>query len=129
VKILTLGQKIILSGYKISYVADAVVYHSHSYSIWQEFKRYFDIGVFHKCESWILTKFGKAEGEGVKYIKSELNYLKTHKKWLLFPEFVLRNMMKYLGYKLGNKYHLLPRSFVKKVSMHRLWWEKYNNKL
>jgi rhamnosyltransferase len=53
------GASMILSGYKLAYVAEAKVYHSHSYTLWQEFKRYFDIGVFHKSESWILDSFGK----------------------------------------------------------------------
>ena len=48
------GAKMILSDYKLAYVGDAKVYHSHSYTVVQEFKRYFDIGVFHKCEEWIL---------------------------------------------------------------------------
>ena len=30
-----------------------------------EIKRYFDIGVFHKSENWILDSFGKAEGEAI----------------------------------------------------------------
>jgi len=94
------GAKMILSGYSLAYVADAKVYHSHSYAILQEFRRYFDIGVFHKCESWILESFGKAEGEGMKYIKSEIKYLLSTGSWYLIPEFFVRNCMKYLGYKL-----------------------------
>ncbi|HCN6643284.1 TPA: glycosyltransferase family 2 protein, partial [Escherichia coli] len=45
--------KAVQAGYKIAYVADAVVCHSHNYSPIEEFKRYFDIGVFHTDESWI----------------------------------------------------------------------------
>lgn len=118
------GAKMILSDYKLAYVADAKVYHSHSYTVMQEFKRYFDIGVFHKCEDWILQKFGKAEGEGLKYIKSEVNYLHKKGAWHLFPEFFVRNGMKYLGYKLGQKYEKLPKWMIKKMSMHHRWWDK-----
>ena len=35
--------KMLKFGYKIAYAADAMVKHSHSYSLWQEFQRYFDI--------------------------------------------------------------------------------------
>lgn len=118
------GAKMILSGYSLAYVADAKVYHSHSYTVLQEFKRYFDIGVFHKCESWILESFGKAEGEGMKYIKSEIKYLLSNGVWYLIPEFFARNGMKYLGYKLGQKYEKLPMWLVKKMSMHHRWWDK-----
>jgi len=118
------GAKIILAGYKIVYTNEAKVYHSHSYTVWEEFKRYFDIGVFHKCENWILESFGKAEGEGMKYIKSEIKYLLNNGAWYLFFEWFIRNGMKYLGYKLGQKYEKLPKWIIKKFSMHHRWWDK-----
>lgn len=118
------GAKMILNNYKLAYVAEAKVYHSHSYTVWQEFKRYFDIGVFHKCESWILQHCGKAEGEGMKYIKSEANYLFKNDAWYLLPEFFVRNGMKYFGYKLGQKYEKLPKWVIKKISMHHKWWNR-----
>lgn len=117
------GARLLLAGHKIAYVAEAKVYHSHSYTVFQEFKRYFDIGVFHQCENWILEEFGKAEGEGRKYIKSEIRYLLNHGAWYLLPEFFLRNVMKYLGYKLGYKYQKLPIWMIKKMSMHHRWWK------
>ena len=125
------GAKMLLAGYNLAYVADAKVYHSHSYTIFEEFKRYFDIGAFHKCEDWILKEFGKAEGEGMKYVKSEFKYLLNKGAWYLIPEFFMRNGMKYLGYKLGQKYEKLPKWLLKKLSMHNKWWEqrlssKYN---
>jgi len=118
------GAKMILDGYSLGYVSEAKVYHSHSYTVWQEFKRYFDIGVFHKSESWILKAFGKAEGEGMRYIKSEIKYLLHHKAWYFLPEFFIRNGMKYTGYKLGQKYEKLPMWMIKKISMHHRWWDK-----
>lgn len=121
------GAKMILAGYSIAYAADAKVYHSHDYTIWQEFKRYFDIGVFHNSESWILHEFGKAEGEGMKYIRSELQYLLANNNWHLIPEFFIRNGMKYLGYKLGQKYKSLPDWLIVKISMHYKWFSKTDN--
>ncbi len=118
------GSKILLKGYALAYCSDAKVYHSHSYTIIEEFRRYFDIGVFHKSENWILKTFGKAEGEGGKYIKSEFNYLLKQHAYHRIPEFFIRNGMKYMGYKLGQNYNCLPLKLVKKLSMHRLWWDK-----
>ncbi len=118
------GAKMILAGYSLVYTNEARVYHSHSYSVWEEFKRYFDIGVFHRSEIWILDSFGKAEGEGKKYIRSEVNYLLSAGAWYLLPEFFIRNGMKYFGYKLGYKYDKLPLGVVKKLSMHTRWWNK-----
>ena len=119
------GSKLILANYSLAYCAEAKVYHSHSYSITQELKRYFDIGVFHGKEKWILDAFGKPEGEGGKYVKSEFKYLQKHNAYHRIPEFFIRNGMKYLGYKLGQNYKHLPLSMVKKLSMNHLWWEKH----
>ena len=84
-----LEQNFILSGYTLAYVGEAKVYHSHSYTVWEEFKRYFDIGVFHQRENWILNSFGKAEGEGAKYVKSELKFLLKNNAWYLVPEWFI----------------------------------------
>jgi len=115
--------KILKAGYKIAYVPEAKVYHSHSYTIWQDFKRYFDIGVFHRCENWILEEFGKAEGEGLKYIKSEFKFILKEKAWIKIPEFLIRNFMKFIGYKLGYYHHFFHISLKKKFSMHSSWWD------
>ena len=62
------GARMLLAGYTLAYVSDAMVYHSHNYTVFQEFKRYFDIGVFHKKERWILEAFGNAEGTGLRHL-------------------------------------------------------------
>lgn len=93
--------KMLIAGYKIGYCAEAKVYHSHTFSVWEEFKRYREIGRFYRQENWLLDTFGKAEGEGLKFVKSQVKYLLDNGKWYLLPELVVRNGMKYLGYKLG----------------------------
>ena len=117
------GARLILEGYALAYNDKAKVYHSHSYTCKQEFKRYFDIGVFHKKEQWILDTFGKAEGEGMKYIKSEFNYLLENHAYLLIPEFFIRNALKYVGYKLGRHYQYIPQRLFPILSMHKNWWK------
>ena len=39
--------KMLVSGWRIAYCADAQVFHSHDYSFLDDFKHYLDIGVFH----------------------------------------------------------------------------------
>ena len=118
------GAKILLADYALAYCSNAKVYHSHSYTLIEEFKRYFDIGVFHKRESWMIETFGKAEGEGGKYVKSEFYYLLKHHAYHRIPEFFIRNGLKYIGYKLGQNYKYLPLGLIKKLSLHHLWWNK-----
>jgi rhamnosyltransferase len=50
--------RMLLNGWKIAYVAGASVYHSHEYSAREEFRRYFDIGVLHAREAWLVREFG-----------------------------------------------------------------------
>jgi rhamnosyltransferase len=94
--------KMLQQGYNIAYQADAIVYHSHSYSLSQEFKRYFDMGKFHTQEQWILDDFGKAEGEGKKFVISEIKYLVKNGNFYLLPLMVIRTAFKFLGYKIGS---------------------------
>ncbi len=110
--------KMLKQGYHIAYVAEATVYHSHNYSLRQEFKRYFDLGVFLKKEQWILEEFGKPEGEGLRFIRSELSFLMQNEFPRYVPMSLLRTAAKGVGYRLGHFYRYLPRWVVQRASMH-----------
>ena len=114
--------KMVLAGWKVAYCADAKVYHSHNYTIMQEFRRYFDTGVFHAEEPWIRKSFGVAEGEGKRFVLSEVCYL-LHHKFLLLPEMIARDGMKFLGYRLGIKEKSLSNGLKRKISMNPRYWE------
>lgn len=114
--------KMLLKNWSVAYCADAKVYHSHDYTIWQEFKRYFDIGVFHARESWIRKRFGAAEGEGKKFVISEVKCL-VKKNPLLLIEMIARDGMKFLGYRLGLNEKSLSKDFKRKISMGRGFWK------
>lgn len=113
--------KSVLAGYKVAYVSDAVARHSHNYSPLEEFKRYFDIGVFHADEYWIRERFGGAGGEGKRFIFSELRFL-LKENFTYIPVALVNNFMKITGYKLGQNYKRIPRSIVKFFSMHKRYW-------
>lgn len=116
-----LAAKIIQAGYKVAYCADAAVRHSHNYTPWDEFRRYFDIGVFHACEPWIQQQFGGAAGEGARFVKSELRYLwRSAPLWI--PRALLTTACKFLGYKLGRNYKKLPKSWRPVLSMYKSYW-------
>ena len=92
--------RMLMAGWKVAYASDAVCRHSHNYTLLEEFRRYFDQGVFHAREAWIRQNFGGAGGEGLRYVKSELSYLGLSRlhQW---PAALLRNACKLLAYKLG----------------------------
>jgi rhamnosyltransferase len=113
--------KMLLAGYKIAYVAEACASHSHSYTVLQEFKRYFDIGVLHSRESWLLDEFGRTGGEGRRFVLSEMRYL-LKRNALLIPSAILRTAIKYTGYRLGLLEASLPQAVKPHLSMHGSYW-------
>nr|AIA91693.1 CAZy families GT2 protein [uncultured Tolumonas sp.] len=82
----------------------------------QEFKRYFDTGVFHSKESWILEAFGQAESEGLKFVVDELKYFLLHKPSII-PQVIIRDGFKFIGYQLGAHEKLLPAFLKTKFGM------------
>lgn len=110
--------KLLLAGYKVAYAADARVYHSHAYTLMQEFRRYFDMGVFHSRESWLRRRLGGADGEGVKFVASELGYLFKFAVWQI-PEALLRTMFRYAGFRLGLLEKRLPLFLKKRLAMNK----------
>jgi rhamnosyltransferase len=114
--------KLLLSGWKIAYVAEAQVYHSHGYTWSQDFRRHFDVGVLHAREPWLLKKFGGAGDEGSRFVQSELHYLwRNHKTSI--PSALIRTALKLLGYRLGKNESKLSLRWKRKLSMHHGFWK------
>lgn len=114
--------KMLMQGWKVAYAGDAQCRHSHNYSLMEEFKRYFDMGVFHAREPWIRENFGGAGGEGLRYVKSELSFLGLG-RFYLWPSAIVRNAVKLAGYKLGQQDARLPISLKRKLGMYRRYWD------
>lgn len=97
-----IAARLLMQGWRVAYAAEAEVYHSHNYSVWQEFNRYREMGRFHGKEKWIRENFGEAEGNGKKFVMEELKCICRHNVCLI-PEMIFRDFAKLLGYKLGIK--------------------------
>jgi rhamnosyltransferase len=118
---MSVAARLLMAGKRVAYVADACAYHSHNYSVMQEFRRYFDTGVFHARSPWLLAEFGSAGGEGLRFVRSELAYLWRHAPWWI-PSAVLRTAAKWCGYRLGRLESLWPLWFKRWCSMHLGYW-------
>ncbi len=116
--------RMLLKGYAVNYVADAQAWHSHDYSIAEEFRRYFDIGVFYSREAWIGERFGKAGGEGGRFVRSELAALLQARQALRIPGAVARSAAKLIGYRLGHMESSLPLGIKRRVSMFPGYWRQ-----
>jgi rhamnosyltransferase len=116
-----LAARLLQQGHAIRYEAQALVYHSHNYSLTSEFARYFDTGVFHHDENWMIQNYGKAGREGLRFLKSEIRFLLHHAPWRL-PEALVRTTLKALAYRLGRSHMRLPVGLKKQLSMHKGFW-------
>jgi rhamnosyltransferase len=116
------GLRMLLAGWSVSYCATALVRHSHDYSVFQDMQRYFDFGVLHAQLPELLRELGEPEGDGLRFVTSELRYMTTAAPWLL-PEAVVRNAAKYLGYRLGRVFRKLPNSTRRRLSMTAGYWD------
>lgn len=113
--------RLLKAGFAKAYVADACVHHSHSYSMSEDFRRYFDVGVFHAMNSWLTEEFGRSEGEGFRFVKSELKHLARHAPFMI-PAALVRTFVKYAGYRLGKLERFFSPGIKRKLSASPYYW-------
>ena len=113
--------RLTLAGWKTAYVADAKVRHSHNYSVGEEFQRYFDIGVLHSKEPWLLIEFGKVTGEGWRFVTSEIKALWPRYASMI-PGTILRTFLKLVAYRLGRVSRRLGRWLPRRLSQQKQYW-------
>lgn len=113
--------KAIKLNYKIAYVAQACVLHSHNYTCKQQFQRNFDLGVSQADHPEVFEGI-PSESEGIKSVKATAAYLKSQKKGMLIPKLVIYSGSKYIGYLLGKHYKKLPKKWILSFTMNREYW-------
>lgn len=114
--------KMLLKGWQIAYQGSAQCHHSHNYSLIEEARRYFDIGVFFAQQEWVKKELGSPQGEGMRFIKSEFRYLLSHAPiWI--PNALIRNFLKLSFFELGKREKSLSINLKRKLSMHKRYWK------
>lgn len=114
--------RLIQRGHKVAYVAEAVVEHSHSYSLWDEFRRYFDTGYVRAENPWVQNLVGHAEGRGKEYFFKFVKQLLITKPWLI-PYAIINTFVKLLGYRVGFWSFNAPKCWKKMLSGQRYYWD------
>ena len=109
------------AGYKVAYVAEARVVHSHNYTNKQQFHRNFDLGV---SQAQYPEIFGNvaSESEGKKMVLKTAGYLARNGMAGKVPYLFLQTVCKYAGYLLGKHYKSLPHSWVVAFSDNKDYW-------
>lgn len=114
--------KLLKEGFKIAYVSDSIVKHSHNYSLIKEFKRYFDTGYVRSEYPWVTKLVGEAETRGGRLVKGLLEKTAKEKPWLL-PYAVLSSLIKWAGYRIGYFGTGLPLWMKKILSEQSYYWD------
>ena len=70
----------------------------------------------------LMRNFGDAEGEGARFVASELRYVAANAP-LLLPLVPVRNAAKYAGYRLGRGFRRLPNGLCRRLSMTKVFWD------
>jgi rhamnosyltransferase len=108
-------------GYKVAYAPDAVVKHSHRYTLWQEFQRYFDTGYVRAQNPVIQQLAGQAERRGVGFLTGLVNRL-WREQPLSIPYALLQSGVKWLGYRTGFLGVRLPLCLKRRLSQQAYYW-------
>ena len=115
------GKAVMEDDYAIAYVADAKVIHSHNYNCTQQFKRNFDLAVSQADHPEVFGGI-HSESEGIRLVKQTARYLsQQHRPWLI-PGMFVKSGFKYMGYRMGKVYSMLPRWLILKCTMNREYW-------
>ncbi len=116
---------LIQKDFKIAYVAEAQVIHSHNYNAAEQFHRNFDLAVSQVDNPQIFSGI-RSEKEGIRLVLGTAKHLwKVKKPWLLFPLFTT-SAGKILGFKFGQNYHRLSHRFLLKCTMNPAYWRNVN---
>jgi len=119
--------ELLINGYKVAYVSEAVVTHSHKYTLLQEFQRMFDTGYVRAEKPWIQDAVGHASKRGSEYFRALIKKLTIEKPYLI-PYAFVHTAIKYLGYKAGYYSINFPSWFKKLCSEQKYYWNsKYYN--
>ena len=95
--------KLLHRGQRIAYVAEAIVRHSHNYTLRQEFSRHVDIGATRQGNQELLAICGSDNQRGKAYIRALLTELWQHAPCQI-PYALLQTATKYAGYQLGRSF-------------------------
>jgi rhamnosyltransferase len=113
--------RLLRRGYQVAYVADAVVQHSHDYSLAQDFRRYFDTGYGRRMYQHLYPEV--TEGPRARAYAGVMMSRVLRQRPLLLPYAVLKLLAQGAGYTLGRMGHKLPLAVCRAFSAQDFYWD------
>lgn len=108
-----IASKLVENGEQIGYCSKAKVFHTHHYTILDEYKRYILIGKFQEEYKHELRKYHSLNREGMKLVVNEIIFLTRNMKFNLIFSSLVRNFSKFLGIKIGKIQYSYRRNEAK----------------
>jgi len=120
-----LARDFLLAGQAVAYAPASVVLHSHNYTLRQAFERYFD-SVYSLTKIFPRHDMGSSVSLGAGYLRREAAMMvRRHPGHL--PRYAGYVLAKSLGTLLGHWAERMPRSWARRMSMHKAWWDRREN--
>lgn len=115
--------KLLRQGHHVAYAADAIVRHSHRYTLKEEFMRSFDTGLA-RTGYGDLLQGGSDSKRGIEYLKTMIKKL-TKENCFSIPYAFAHVTAKWLGYKVGKASVNAPVWFKKALSTQDFYWKNF----
>ena len=110
-----IAYKLIMNDYKIKYVADSIIIHSHNFNFKDLYARYYDTGIFFKKNKH-LDKYGTNKS-GIKMAKYVLSRIFQEKDFGAFIRFGPNMIARFAGMTMGkiiNYNHNIKEKYCEK---------------
>jgi rhamnosyltransferase len=116
--------RVLLAGYEIAYVPEAVVRHSHDYTLGDALKRYFDQGAAAERSFMAGGRSSprRVRGEGVRFVRDELAWLWEDGRRSAIPYTLAHEATRFAGFQLGVHHRRVPRWLRSRISRTSVYW-------
>jgi rhamnosyltransferase len=101
-----------------------VVEHSHDYSVLQEARQFFDTGVMHTEQRWLLDSFGTATGDAMRFALSEYQYVRAAGIRWPAVNCAWRSTVRFAAYRLGRVHRIVPSSVKRRLTATPGYWNR-----
>jgi rhamnosyltransferase len=117
------SRRVLLDGWRIAYQPDAVVRHSHPYTIGSAFRRFFDSGVSADRAYLAAERSNRAlRSAALRYLRGELGWLARSGQARWIPYASVYELAKLAGLVLGARHRRLPLWLKLRCTMNPSYW-------
>ena len=117
------SRRVLLAGWWIAYEPDAVVRHSHPYTIGSAFRRFFDSGVSADRAYLAAERSNRAlRSAALRYLRGELGWLARSGQARWIPYASVYELAKLAGLVLGARHRRLPLWLKLRCTMNPSYW-------